>query len=162
MTEWLAWYGALLSTALFLWNIQSSKPRIKLDWGAGIDGDEDAAEAGLFLVIVNRSSKDVHLSAISFLVPTGPTGFRAWLRTAVRFRVWPRHVGWVHLVGAMEGIDTGCPCSIPPGKSHVVFVPASTLGLLAQEARKPKARARVQDQAFREKYSRSTGIGEFG
>ena len=101
--EYLAIYGAVLSTIAIGWNIYNNlqdKPKIEITTSFG--GITDNLDKTLFIITaINRGKRSVHLSAFG-------------LRTEDGLNLIPNRI-------------TGVPCELGPGKSHWEFFEASKL-----------------------------------
>ena len=75
-TDYLAIYTAILSTSVFLWNILQSRPRVVIDLLPGLDDSAANPRIGVYVIIRNVSSHDVHLAAINVLYHYTDVRFR--------------------------------------------------------------------------------------
>lgn len=158
-TEVLAIYAAVLSTSVFAWNVIQSRPRIKVDLLPGVEESGDGAQHGLYIVVRNVSSQEVHLSAIDVLYPYTRVGFRERLAHLWRFRRLPRRAGWVHTRPSYYSVDTECPKRLDLRSSHSVFLPQQSVERLLTDATSRTLRARAQDQLWNSVYSRPYHCG---
>ena len=69
ITDFLAIYGASLSTIIFIWSVLRSRPKVKVRLipGTGENGGE--FQMGVCIFVQNPSAHTVHLSNISLLYP---------------------------------------------------------------------------------------------
>ncbi|NRE49240.1 hypothetical protein FG479_19410 [Burkholderia pseudomallei] len=153
-TDYLAVYASILSTLVFVWNIFQSRPRIRVDLVVGMENADGAVKSGLYVIVRNLSSHDVHLSAISVLYPYEEIDLKGRVRHLLRFRRWPCRVGWVHTSLSNYSIDDGCPTCLEARKSHKVMIPESTLDQILSDATDSSLIASVQDQLWNNVYSR--------
>lgn len=63
ITKYLAIYAALLSTAVFLWNVWRARPKFKVKLTLGMDKIEDEYVSGAYIALQNPSAHTVHISA---------------------------------------------------------------------------------------------------
>lgn len=153
-TEILAIYAAFLSTIVFVWNILRTIPRFKVDILFGVDSDEEEARHGVFIFARNPSPHTVHLAAIDILFPYGKRNLMDLVIHIFQYRRFPRAVGWIHSSLSLYGIDDGCPVALKAGKSHKVFISNEVLEEIMKDSEKRELRACIQDQLWRNKYSK--------
>lgn len=92
-TDYLAVYAAILSTAVFLWSIAQSRPRFVVDLLPGVDTAKGSARLGVYVMIRNVSSHDVHLAAVDMVNLYTDVSLRDRLAHMVRFKSLPLRVG---------------------------------------------------------------------
>ncbi|MGR3302355.1 MAG: hypothetical protein ACUZ8I_07600 [Candidatus Scalindua sp.] len=162
VTEILAIYAALLSTIVFVWNIRKAIPRVKIEVIFGTNKIDGEYVSGAYISVKNPSPHTVHLSNISILYPYKKSNIFELITHALKYRQLPLSVGWVHLSLSNYEIEDGCPLALEPGKSHGILVPENTLEKIFEDSEKRVIKAVVQDQLWRNKYSRKfefSGIG---
>lgn len=152
-TYLLAFYGAFLSTIVFLWNVSRAIPRYKVDIIHGIDDEEEQLRSGVYIFVRNPSPQTVHLANVNILYPYRNTRFADKIWHIVKYRRTPKTVGWAHSSLSNYGVDDKCPLAIEPGKSHKVFVPEEELEEIFKGSTRREIRACAQDQLWRNKYS---------
>jgi hypothetical protein len=148
-TEWLAIYGATLSTIVFAWNAFQSRPRLKVVVMFGIE----EGVHGAHISIQNRSSHTVHLAHISILYRYRSASLREWLSHAWEFKRIPRRLGWVHSSLSNHGVPDGCPVTLEARNAHHVLVPDAVLESVFARATERKIIAIVQDKIWNSVYS---------
>jgi hypothetical protein len=153
ITAYLAIYAAILSTLVFAWNILQSQPRIKVDLIFGIEGTDDDLKSGVYIVVRNPSSHDVHLSNVDMLWPYTVVSLKERLAHAWRFNSLPRRLGWVHSSLSNYSVESGCPVRLEARKSHEVFIPQPALEKILSGAIARVLMACVQDQLWNNIYS---------
>lgn len=154
ITDYLAIYAATLSTAVFLWNVVQSRPRIKVDLIFGVESDDGKAESGAYVIVRNSSSHEVHLANVSILFPYIGITFKKRVAHLLRFKRWPSRIGWVHSSLSNFSIESGCPVCLEARKSHKVFIPKAKVEEMLSEATEGTLIACVQDQLWNNVYSR--------
>ena len=154
ITDYLAVYAAILSSAVFLWNVLQSRPRLKVDLLFGVDTIEGVTTSGVSIVVRNTSSRDIHLAAIGLLYPYIKVGTKEKLVHLWRYKRWPRRVGWCHTSLSNYSIEDGCPMCLEARKSHHVLVPKEIIQKVLSEATQDNLIATVQDQLWNNVYSR--------
>ncbi len=161
ITKFLSVYAAILSSAVFIWNVRKASSRIRVKLILGMDEVEDNFVHGVSVAIQNPSSHTVHISNISLLYPY--MRVTPWSRFAHLwlYKQWPRRVVWVHTSLSNYDIDDGCPVSLEPGTSHHVLVPENILEKILKSATERKVVAVVQDALWRNKYSTQFDCSEF-
>jgi hypothetical protein len=92
-TDYLAIYAAILSTTVFLWNILQSRSRVVIDLLPGLEDSAANPRIGLYVVIRNVSSHDVHLAAIDILYRYTVVRLRDRIAHMRRFRRLPLRLG---------------------------------------------------------------------
>lgn len=153
ITDYLATYAAILSTLIFFWNVVQSRPRVRVDLIFGIAGTGDTLTSGVYIVVRNLSSHDVHLSNISILYPYKTVSLKERFSHMWRFRRLPRRLGWVHSTLSNYSLESGCPVCLDARKSHQVFIPETVLENILIEANDRAIIASVQDQLWNNVYS---------
>ena len=153
ITDYLAIYAAILSTLIFAWNVLQSRPRVRVDLIFGIEGTDEALKSGVYVVVRNLSSHDVHLSSISILYPYGIASLKERFAHVWRFKRLPRRLGWVHSSLSNYSVESGCPVCLEARKSHRVFIPQPALEAILAEVNDRTIMACVQDQLWNNVYS---------
>jgi len=151
LTDYLAIYAAVLSTVVFLWNLASARPKVRV---MVIPGVHEEKGVGAYIFVQNTSAHTVHLSSLSLLYPYTHTTLKEWLSHILRYRRWPQNVGWVHTRLKEYGIADGLPLALEARKAHEVFIPQEKLDFLLQDAARREIRAGVQDELWRDTYSK--------
>ncbi len=152
-TDYLAVYAAVLSTLVFAWNIRQARPRLRVDLLPGVEGT-DEPRFGYYITIRNASSHVVHVAAIGVMYPYVRVGLRDAIEHFRRFRRLPRRLGWVHASLSHHGLNIQCPVSIEARNSHSIFIPEDCLARILAEASERQLIAYVQDQMWKNVYSR--------
>lgn len=153
LTKYLAIYAALLSTAVFAWNVSRARPKIRVKLIFAVEQVEGEYVRGVSVAVQNPSPHTVHLTNISLLYPWRRPTIKDYLEHIFRFRRWPSRIGWVHTSLSNYDIEDGCPVTLEPGTSHSVLVPEDKLEKLLEDATKRRFMAVVQDALWRNKYS---------
>jgi hypothetical protein len=155
LTDFLAIYGAGLSTATVVWNYFRSRPiaRVLLIFAAE-ETVEGKLQYGIDISIQNPSTKTIHISHVSLLYPLESSIFWKKLRHLIQFKRITRNTGWCSCSLLLLGVNDGCPVSIEPGKSHLIFVRHEALEKLLEKACSRRFKAVVQDALWCNKYSK--------
>jgi len=155
LTQYLAIYAAILSTAVFFWNVvrfrARSKVRVRVVFGMEKVGGEYVH--GAMISVQNPSAHAVHISNISLVYHWRRTTFLDSLEHIFRFRRFPRRIGWCHSSLSNYDIDDKCPVKLEPGMSHQVLVPEEAIEKMLSDAKSRRFIAVVQDALWRDKYS---------
>ncbi|MCV2219931.1 hypothetical protein [Thauera sp. Sel9] len=154
ITEILSVYAALLSTIVFAWNIRKAIPSYKVEVVFGTDKVDDEYVSGAYISVKNPSAHTVHLSNISILYPFGKTGIFEKIKHVFKYRRLPLTVGWCHSSLSNYGINDKCPVALEPGKSIGILVPEDILEKIFEDNKERAIKASVQDELWRNKYSR--------
>lgn len=149
VTDWLAIYGAVLSTLIFAWNAFHSRPRLKV---VTVFGMEDGLH-GAHISVQNRSPHTVHLSSISILYRYRETSLKEWLSNAWEYKRIPRRLGWVYSHLSNHSVEDGCPLALEARNSHHVLIPDAVLESIFRDALERKIIAVVQDKIWNNVYS---------
>jgi hypothetical protein len=153
ITDYIAIYAAILSSFVFLWNINKSKSKIVVTIILGINDTDGEIQHGIYINIRNPSAITVHLTSVSFLYPYRRITLLEKLKFVWKYKRFHRYIGWVHSHLIFHDIDTGLPRSIEPYNSHAIFVPEQKiLEMLKKDGGKIIA-AEVQDALWRNKCS---------
>ncbi|WP_143559609.1 hypothetical protein [Sphingomonas dokdonensis] len=155
LTDYLAIYGAALSTLVFIWNATRSTPKIKVRLTFAVETIEGVAKAGLGISVQNPSSSAAHITNVSFVYPWRRVTWRDRISHLVRFKSLPVRIGWCHSSLSNFDLEDGCPVTIEPAQSHWIFVPSETVEKLFSDALKRKVVVQVQDALWRNKYSKA-------
>jgi hypothetical protein len=150
----LAIYAAGLSTVVFIWNVARTIPRVKVKIVFGTEKVDEGYLSGVYIFVQNPSPHTVHLATIHILYPYKKNGMKERIGHLLRFKRLPWHVDWVHSSLSNYGLVDGCPLSLEAGKSHNVFVPQQILDKILADSERREIKAVVQDQLWRNKYSR--------
>lgn len=150
-TDWLAIYGAVISTLVFLWNVRQSRPKLKIDAVPGIKSDKGGF--GIFVIARNQSSRPVHLASISPLVDFTAPSYLERLKFVLKYKRWPRSLGWVHSSFGYYDLSDGCPVIIEPGSSHEMFIPDDKVEEILGNGGSRFFRASAQDKLWNNYYS---------
>jgi hypothetical protein len=151
ITEYLAIYAAFLSTIVFIWNVTRSMPRVKVKI---IYGTNEENLSGIYISIQNPSSYTVHLDNISILHPCKKRKFWDLIKFFFTYRHLLWHDGWVYSNLSNFKLEHGFPLSLDAGKSHNVFISEKVLETIFEDSERREIMAVVQDQLWRNKYSR--------
>ncbi len=154
ITELLSIYAAFLSTVVFAWNIRKAIPGYKVEIVFGTDKVDGKYVSGAYISVKNPSAHTVHLSNISILYPFGKRGIVEKIKHVFKYRRLPLTVGWCSSSLSNYEIDDKCPISLEPGKSIGILVPGEILEKIFEDCEVREIRASVQDELWRNKYSR--------
>jgi hypothetical protein len=155
LTDCLAIYGAVLSTAVGVWNYLRARSKVRVLLRLAVDTVEGKPQHGLVISIGNPSAEMVHITHVSFLYPFESPTLRNRLRDLIRFKRLPRNQGWCQCSLSLLDVEDGCPVSIEPGKSHLIFVRHEVLEGLLKRAQSRRLKAVVQGALWRNKYSKA-------
>jgi hypothetical protein len=155
LIDYLAIYGAALSTAVAVWNYLRSLSKVRVVLIFAIETVDDEMQQGVGISIQNPSSQTAHITNVSFLYATGSATLRERISHVIEFKRLPSTLGWCHSSLSLHGVDDRCPVSIEPGRSHWIFVRDEVLEEVLKNARSRHLRAVVQDALWRNKYSKT-------
>lgn len=155
LTDYLAIYGASLSTFVAGWNAVRVLPKIRVQLVDATDDFGGILHNGIGISVQNPSSHAIHITSIAILYPYTNATVRDRVKYMIQYKRVPLRVGWVLSVLSNHGIADGCPTTIEPQKAHWVFVPNSALENISPSASVIRLRAVVQDALWREKYSKT-------
>jgi len=153
LTDFLAIYGAGLSTVTAAWSYFRTRPQVRVLLIFAFETIEGESQHGLGISIQNVSSQTVHISNVSFLYPYRRSTFLGKLKHLVRFKRIPHDDGWCY--SSLDGVNDGCPTSIESGRSHWIFVRHERLEGFLEEAESRRIKAVVQDALWRNTYSKA-------
>jgi len=153
ITKYLAIYAALLSTAVFLWNVSRARPKFKVKLTLGMEKIDGEYVSGAYIAIQNPSAHTVHVAAVDILYRYRNISIIDWIKHAWEFKRIMRRVGWVHYSLDINGVETGLPVSIEAGKSHMIFVSDEKLDEVLENALDQQIIASVQDALWRNQNS---------
>jgi hypothetical protein len=155
LTDFLAIYGAGLSTVIAAWSYFRTRPQVRVLLIFAFETIEGESQYGIGISIQNISSQTVHISNVSFLYPYGRSTFLNKLKYLVRFKRIPHDDGWCHSNLSQSGVSDGCPTSIESGKSHWIFVRHEVLEEFLERAKSRRIKAVAQDALWRNTYSKA-------
>ena len=161
LTDFLAIYGATVSTATAVWNYFRAQPQVRVILIFALENIEGESQVGLGISIQNVSSQTVHITSVSFLYPFAKSTFGDKLKRLVRSRRIPRNDGWCYSSLSLHGIEDGCPVSIEPGKSHWIFIRQEMLDGIFKGVQSRRVKAVVQDALWRKTYSNAFDCSTF-
>ncbi|AKE51309.1 hypothetical protein [Kangiella geojedonensis] len=161
LTEFLAIYGAVLSSFVFLWNVLKSRRKVAVKLIYGLEGEEDDIKTGVYVFIKNPSAQVVHISGLSILHPWRKTNIFKVILESIKHRRWFSTYGWVHSSLSLYKVDDGCPISIEPGHSHKVLIPDDVLSEILEDSVSREIMASVQEQLWNETCSKPFELQEF-
>ena len=153
MTDYLAFYAAVLSTVVFVWNFVRASPRYRVSICPGVEEYDGKIQVGLHISIQNPSSHTVHLANVSLLYHHSKKSLAKTIRHAVKYRSYSKSIGWVHTALSNYDIKDCCPLALAAGSSHNIFVPKETLEHVLNGSVSRDIRVVAQDQLWRDKYS---------
>ena len=149
----LATYGAILATL----NRLRDRSRVKVDLLPAVEGNV----SGVCIIVRNLSSHSVHLAAVGLLYPSRRLSTWARLAFTLRFRRLPGLLNWVDCsLAQIHGVETRCPVKLEPRDAHRVFIAESVVEAILTRASERILMAHVQDQIWRDEYSRALRYGD--
>ena len=154
LTDFLAIYGAVLSTLVFAWTAFRAKPIIKVKVTYASDTVEGSLQVGVGIAVQNPSSHTAHIANLSILYPFKSVSIADRLKHIWRFKTLPSRIGYCATSLTLIGVDDRCPVSIEPGQSHLVFISNQRLAEVASRSTDREFIASVQDALWRNKYSK--------
>ena len=161
MTDYLAIYGAVVSTATAVWNYQRSRGKVRVVLIFALEKVEGESQVGLGISVQNVSAQTVHLTNVSFLLPFRRMTLRRRIANTMRSKRILRTDGWAYSSLSLHSISDECPASIEPGKSHWIFVPDQLIREVLEGAIEPSIRAVASDALWRKTYSKTFDCSTF-
>lgn len=154
LTKALAVYASLLSTAVFFWNVQKSRPKIRVKIRFGLEHIEDDPVLGTYVAIQNPSAHTVHITGVDILYRYQNPAF--WKRIAfiVKHFRFPSTLGWVHCSLGYYDVATELPKSIEPGQSKLIFIRDEVMKEIISGSPSNEIMAKVQDALWQNTYSK--------
>lgn len=136
---------------------------MKIELVFGLEKIDGESVAGIFVNVRNPSAQTVHLARVSPLVPSSSRkpNILEKLKHIAKYRRLPSSLGWVHTSFSYFEVDDGCPVSLDPGRAHNIFVPEEKVKEILKESERKELRAVVQDELWRDKYSKTFFAGSF-
>ncbi|WP_072055736.1 hypothetical protein [Aliivibrio fischeri] len=151
-TDYLAIYGAVLSTIIFTWNVIKSRPTFCVDFIPGFN-DENTLE-GEFIIIRNKSAHKIYLAGVELLYPTERGTKVEFLRLCIKHKQYFKSFGWCSVNLNQIQVNDECPLVLESGQSHRIFIPRKIVNNLIEEGSEKKLMASAQDQLFNNRYSK--------
>lgn len=153
LTSYLAIYAALLSTAVFFWNVVRARPKVRVRVVHGMEKVDDEYVHGATVSVQNPSAHAVHITGISLVYHWRRRTVSDFFEHIFRFRRFPRRIGWCYTSLSNYDIDDKCPVKLEPGMSHQVLVPHEVIEEVLSNAQTRRFVAVAQDALWRNKYS---------
>lgn len=153
LTDYLAFYAAVLSSIVFIWNLIQSRPRIRVRLVTATESKNDVFQFGVYICIQNLSSHAVNISHVSLLYETSGSGFLSRLRHLIKYRRISRRVGWCSSSLSNYGIEDKCPYKVEARDALNIFVPDEAVKSLLSTAKSDNIMAVAQDQLWIDRYS---------
>lgn len=153
LTDYLAIYGAILSTMVFVWNTVKSRAKIKVRLTHALDTEGDKSRFGLGISVQNPSSHTAHITSACFLYQYTKPTISDRVSHLREFRRLPLRLGWASARLSLYDVEDGCPVTIEPNKSHWIFVPEEAVKTVLAKAKSPYIRVQVQDELWRNELS---------
>lgn len=158
VTDYLAIYASVLSTIAFLWNVIQARARIKVDLLPGVEVLGPDVRHGVYVIIRNVSSHDVHLAGVDVLYKYRATRLKDQIAHLRESKRWPRTEGWVHVGLEDLSIQSGCPLRLEARRCHRLLIPNSVLDHLRPKSVGGEIMAHVQDQLWNDYYSKTLAV----
>lgn len=152
-TNWIAVYGAALSTLVFLWNLKNSRAKIKVAITPGVGRISKNLEAGFYIHIKNLSPHTVHIASAWILYPYCHATFIERLKFIFKYRRFDHYFNWINDTPILKGIKMGLPKSIDARNSHNIFIPYKRVKKKLRDENIEQIAACVQDALGQNKYS---------
>lgn len=154
ITDYLAIYGAVLSTAVFMGTVWKARRRLVVEMMPGaLSGDDDTAGIYSVIRIVNRQSVPIRADHVGLLWPYRKVTFAEKVGYVLKYRRAWRTLGWVH--GSLpESTMADLPKVIEAGHSHLIWVRHEDLEDLLRNDRAAQCMASAQDGVGRNFYSK--------
>lgn len=157
VTDYLAIYGALLSTGVFVWTLWRARKRIAVSlvpsFGKATDGSDGN---GYVIMIRNLSTVPVQISNVGLSWPTRKPTMRGRLRYLIRYRRI-RWINWTHASLPPTSVAR-TPVVVESGQSHLVWIDREGLAYLRERAIGDPVAATVSDGVYRRYRSRPTEL----
>ena len=150
--NWVAVYGAALSTIIFARDWLKSKNRLRVTVAHGVDSERYHGVCAVIRVS-NHGYRPLMLFHVGLLWEFRTITLRDRIKHLIRYRRFPRRLGWIRgSLPAREG-GYGFPCAIEPLQSADFWVPFTAIDDESDETRNVII-ASAQDALGRNSYSR--------
>ena len=153
LTTSLAIYAAILSTAVFLWNVSRSLPKFTVKLVFGMDSRDNENVSGVYISLQNPSTRTVHINSIVLVHLYKEVTLRDRVETLLKYRRFGKTVGWAQNSLLFKDIDTGLPISLEAGRSHMIFIPDDVIEEFLEDSVGRKFVAQAQDALWHNKTS---------
>ena len=156
VTDFLAIYGAALSTAVFYWNTRNTRANLRVRIvHASEETSPGSYVAGIRVNVQNPSLHAAHLNSIMIVYPFRRPPIKEVVGHILKFRTLRTRQGWCHAHLSIFGTADGCPVTIEPHKAHGVFISEDTLAEIRADSIEPALKVMVQDALWRNRYSKT-------
>ena len=153
-TDYVAIYGAILSTSVFLWNLRNATSRMKVSIVPGVNGSGEEMRSGVYISIKNPSPHTIHVTSATLLCPMRRTTFWDTIKYSFKYRRLFLYPNWVHTHLSLLKIETSLPKSIEARNSHMIFISDEKINEVLNRENTSSLAACVQDALWRSKYSK--------
>lgn len=148
--DWVALYGAVLSTIIFAREWITSRSKLRVTVAHGVS--DQFKEACMVVRVSNHGHRPLRLFHVGLLWKYRAVGWRDRVWDAIRYKRF-RHIGWVHGTLPPADPDHNFPCIIEPLQSADFWVPFSAIDEASADDRNIII-ASAQDALGRNSYSR--------
>ncbi len=123
ISDYMAFYAAFLSTAIFLWNIYQTKPKIRVI----VIYSLQEADIGINIWVKNTSTKPIYISYIGVMYPYRHVILKERIKHIIEFRQLFQRQGWCNTSLSYYDVNTNCPLTLEPSNAYSVFIPLDAL-----------------------------------
>lgn len=150
VSDWIAIYGAVVSTGVALWTFWISKPKLRVDW---IYGVEPQRGNGFYVTVRNLSAHDAHIQAFSMMYECSKPSLWERLRHMWIYKSLPLRLGWCSSALGPFAVQHDFPLTLGGRKAHDIFVSEAQFNEMLKAAPLGRLRAHIQDQLWTNYYS---------
>lgn len=154
VTDYLAIYGAFLSTAVLVWDVRRSTSKVHVEIINAVEVVECVSKHGIGISVKNPTNKVVHLANVSLLYEYKLLSLFNRVAYFFKFRRFSLNSGWCHAHLSNYAVNDKCPVSIEPGQSHWIFVSEDIVEEILKNGISRHLKAVVQDSLWRDRYSK--------
>ncbi len=151
LTDFLAVWGAVLSTLTFAMTVVRARPRLKVNLVAGFENDRPC----MYIYARNVSSLRVRIETITLLYR--PARVPAWRRLidVLRYRRRYPYPSWQIWFPSSRDVDTGCPVFVEPHASYRCILPDAAVLEVMRNSADGRIVAKVQDSLWKDYHSKA-------
>lgn len=149
-TDWLAIYAAVLSTAVFVWEVIRTRPKVRARLLFGLHPE---LGPGAYAFFQNVSGHTVHLSGVDALYRSETASPFEVIAFLFKYKRLSRTIGWVHTSLKYYDVSDGCPVPIEPGNAHQIFLPEKVIEDILSGGISRELKLKSSDMLWRTSYS---------
>jgi len=152
-TDWIAIYGAVLSTVIALLGYINSKSNFRVKLQNCIECREIDISDGICISVMNHTNHKVVIKTVHVMYPYCKSSIWDRLKGIKYYKRFNNYIGWVSTPLSNYRIKDNLPAVLEAGFSYQVVIPRDKLKRILDDNDNRKLVALVEDSLGRRKYS---------